>query len=371
MIKVVLVDDSAIVRRYVGELFQHLKDMELIASIANPLELPDFLKTHRPDVLILDVQMPHMDGITLLQKIMKSSPIPTVMFSSHTGDGSENAVRALQLGAVEVVNKDRGEISAANGMWDELVLAIRSAASVNINALDNSAQSQLVSHNQDTKPQMLPEQQAIKASKKRWKAVVIGASTGGTQALELLLKPLQPLDVPIVIVQHMPEHFTTAFAKRLNSICALPVKEAVNGEKIKKNEIVIAPGGKHLRIKRKNLDIITEVKEGPSVSHHCPSVDVLFESAAEVYGRSTIAILLTGMGHDGADGMKQLHQLGAYTMAQDEASSVVFGMPAAAIRKGAATAVVPLDRINFTLDRAFIENSTCDNSQMSRQQNFR
>lgn len=349
MIKVVVVDDSAVIRHMVSELFHHVKDMELYALFANPLEVMDFLRVYQPDVLVLDIEMPGMDGITLLRKVLAEYDIPTIMFSSLTQKGSVNAMNALEWGAVEVVAKDRGAMSASDGMWDELVTAIRCAASADMAKL-----KRVRSSTPKADPPGIGSENGVppKGSRGTHRVIALGASTGGTQALECVLSQLGPTGTPILVVQHMPVHFTEAFAKRLNSVCRLPVKEAVDGAKLLPDEILIAPGGKHLTVAREGLKITTTVKEGPPVSHHCPSVDVLFSSVAEVFAGSAVAVLMTGMGDDGANGMAELYEKGAHTIAQDEATSVVFGMPAAAIRRGVATSVMPLERISHAVSLA-------------------
>lgn len=345
MIKVVVVDDSPSVRQMVQELFGYLKDMALTAIFGNPLELMDFLKTHRPDVLVLDIEMPEMDGITLLEKVLAEYDIPTIMFSSYSQRGSINALRALELGAVEVVAKDQGALKASGGMWDDLVNAIRCAASVNMHVVKRVRHKPEIPKQPITSESMGVNPSQAESNKRSKRVVVIGASTGGTQALECVLAQLGPIGVPILVVQHMPVHFTSAFAKRLNTVCSLSVKEAVDDYKLVSNEILIAPGGRHLRVVRQGYNVHTRLSDEAPVSHHCPSVDVLFSSVAEVFGGACVAVLMTGMGHDGAEGMKKLEEKGAFNIAQDEQTSVVFGMPAAAIRLGAATVVSPLDRI--------------------------
>jgi len=372
MIKVVLVDDSAAVRQLVVELFGHLKDMQLCALFANPLDLPGFLKVYQPDVLVLDIEMPEMDGITLLKRVMVEYDIPTIMFSSHSPKGSSTAMQALSLGAVGVVSKDGGAISASDGMWDELVNAIRCAASADMSAARRARRVEPAGQTakQATKrnalgaksagqPQKSPSKNTVQTGvrPKRRRIIAIGASTGGTHALEQVLGRLGPTGLPVLVVQHMPAHFTNAFAKRLDSVCELPVKEAADGVKVKPDEILIAPGGKHLRVIRKGLDILTEVKAGPPVSHHCPSVDVLFDSIADIYGSASIGVLMTGMGEDGANGMARLYERGAFTIAQDQATSVVFGMPAAAIKKGVVSVISPLDGIAHKIMKAVIVES--------------
>lgn len=356
MISVVVVDDSPSVCQMVQELFSYLKDMALTAVFDNPLELIDFLKTNRVDVLVLDIKMPQMDGITLLEKVLAQHDIPTIMFSSYSRRGSIDALRALELGAVEVVTKDQGELKASGGMWDDLVNAIRCAASVNMHVVKQ------VRHRSETPKQAITSETLgltptqAEGSKRAKRVVVVGASTGGTQALECVLSQLGPIGVPILVVQHMPVHFTSAFAKRLDSVCSLKVKEAVDDYKLVPNEILIAPGGRHLRVVQRGYNVHTRLCDGAPVAHHCPSVDVLFSSVAEVFGGACVAVLMTGMGHDGAEGMKKLQEKGAFNIAQDEQTSVVFGMPAAAIRLGAATVVSPLDRIAYQIAKGlFVE----------------
>jgi two-component system chemotaxis response regulator CheB len=322
--------------------------MELVANFASPPELTKFLKTYHPDVIIIDAEMPAMDGISLLEKHINPYNIPTIMLSTRSKVNAVNENQALNLGALEIISKDDTEaICASDQMWDELVKAIRGSAAIDLTAMKkarikttaNIQSVRCVASANDTGAEVLPQGKPLR------RVIAVGASTGGTQALERVLSKLTPTGIPVLVVQHMPAHFTHAFANRLNSLCKLAVKEAKDGAKVQPDEILIAPGGKHLRVVRQGLTVLADVKEGNLVSQHCPSVDVLFSSVSEVFGGASVAVLMTGMGHDGADGMAKLHEKGAFTIAQDEKSSVVFGMPAAAIRKGAVTEVASLDQI--------------------------
>lgn len=333
-VRVFVVDDSAVVRQTVQHLLQGDPELTLAGSAPNPLLAAPMIRRLEPDVLLLDIEMPGMDGLTFLRQQMAERPIPTVICSTLTSEGSELALDALAAGAVAVVTKPRlGLRSYLEGSRQELAQTLKAAARARARA-GRSAPA----------PRPLPAKPVLHALAVN-KPVVLGSSTGGTQAIEQVLTAL-PADCPgIAIVQHMPEKFTAMYAQRLDTLCAVQVREARDGDRLERGTALIAPGGRHLKLRKAAGQYFAVVLDGPPVNRHKPSVDVLFRSAAEVAGRDALAIILTGMGDDGARGMKQMHELGARTIAQDEASCVVFGMPKEAIRLGAADAVLPLDRM--------------------------
>ncbi len=337
-IKVYVVDDSAVVRQTLLHLLQGDPDIQLIGSAPNPLIAGPAIQKNRPDVLLLDIEMPGMDGLTFLRQIMDSSPIPTVICSTLTTDGSKAALEALAAGAVAVVAKPRlGLKQFLEESRLELVRALKSAAQ----SRPRAAARPLTSGPARATRPVIAGLHALSVNK----PVAIGSSTGGTQALEAVLTEL-PADGPgIAIVQHMPERFTAMYASRLDGICAMNIREAQSGDRIERGVALIAPGGKHMKVRKQGGQYYAEVLAGPPVNRHCPSVDVLFKSMAECAGPDALGIIMTGMGDDGARGLLAMHQTGARTVAQDEASCVVFGMPREAIKLGAADDVLPLDRM--------------------------
>lgn len=339
-IQVYVVDDSAVVRQTVMHLLQGDAEISLMGSAPNPLIAGPVIRKQRPDVLLLDIEMPGMDGLTFLRQIMAEAPIPTVICSTLTERGSAVALEALAAGAVAVVGKPRlGLKQFLEESRSELVQALKSAARSHPRGAV-AARKPVLSVRPPT-PTALAGIHALAVNK----PVVIGSSTGGTQALELIMTSL-PADSPgIAVVQHMPEKFTAMYAQRLNGLCAVEVREAKDGDRLQRGVVLIAPGGRHLQLRKAGGQYFARVIEGPPVNRHKPSVDVLFKSAAECAGKDLLAIILTGMGDDGARGMKQLHDGGARTIAQDEASCVVFGMPKEAIKLGAVDDILPLDRM--------------------------
>ena len=334
-IKVFVVDDSAVVRQTMQHLLKDDPDIELIGSAPNPLIAAPIIRKTRPDVLLLDIEMPGMDGLTFLRQLMAESPIPTVICSTLSTDGSRYALDALAAGAVAVVAKPRlGLKQFLEDSRRELTQALKLAARSRprLGAPPRSA---------PTARPTGPPLHALSVNK----PVVIGSSTGGTQAIEQVLLSL-PADSPgIAIVQHMPEKFTAMYAQRLDGLCAMNVREARDGDRLERGVALIAPGGRHLQLRKAGGQYFAVVLDGPPVNRHKPSVDVLFRSAADCAGRDVLAIILTGMGDDGARGMKLLHDKGARTIAQNEETCVVFGMPKEAIAAGGVDEVLPLQRV--------------------------
>lgn len=349
-IRVLVIDDSASVRQTLVRVLQEDPDIEVMGVATDPFMAAKKIQEEIPDVITLDVEMPRMDGITFLRKLMLQRPIPVVMCSSLTEAGSETLLQALEAGAVDVILKSK--IGAADSLSDDAVRireVVKSASHARLGNTRRSASS--LRPGKDAPPQkltadaMLPPPTGRAMAKTTEMIVCVGASTGGTEALREFLEAL-PANAPgIVIVQHMPEKFTAAFAKRLNSLCAVEVKEAVDGDPVLRGHVLIAPGDRHMLLERRGARYHVSVKTGPLVSRHRPSVDVLFRSAARAAGSNAMGIIMTGMGDDGAKGMLEMHQAGAYTVAQDEATSIVFGMPKEAIAKGGVDRILPLDQI--------------------------
>ena len=343
---VLIVDDSAVVRQTLEKILSSDPAIEVIGSASDPFIAAKKLQQIVPDVITLDVEMPRMDGITFLQKLMNQHPIPVVICSSLTEKGSETAIKALEYGAVEIINKPQ---MGAKQFLEESRIQICDVvkAAARANPKKRRAKAALIKPAKKlTADAVLPKVTSKAMIQTTEKVVVVGASTGGTEALRVFLEAL-PLDAPgIVVVQHMPENFTTAFANRLNSICQVSIKEASNNDTVMRGHVLIAPGNQHTLLKRSGARYHVEVREGPLVSRHRPSVDVLFRSASRYAGRNACGVIMTGMGDDGAKGMMEMKENGAYTIAQDEASCVVFGMPNEAIKLGAVDRILPLEAIS-------------------------
>jgi two-component system chemotaxis response regulator CheB len=350
-IRVLIVDDSAAVRTTLSEIIAADPDLEVMATASDPYVAVERIRHEVPDVIFLDVEMPRMDGLTFLRKLMSQRPIPVVICSSLAEAGSDTLMQLLEAGAVDVVAKPRVDtsqflIESSMRICD----AARAAAHAKLKGISKPA-PQLRVEAKLTADAVLPPLSAARAASLRASMpvtepiIAIGASTGGTEALRELLEALPPPTPGIVIVQHMPEKFTNAFARRLDTLCPIHIKEAAHGDQVVPGRVLIAPGNQHMALRRTGSRYTVEILEGPHVSRHRPSVDVLFRSVAQAAGRNAMGIILTGMGDDGARSLLEMRQAGAYTVAQDEDSSVVFGMPKEAIERGAAMKVLPLGRI--------------------------
>ncbi|MCE5182374.1 MAG: chemotaxis response regulator protein-glutamate methylesterase [Betaproteobacteria bacterium] len=334
-IKVLIVDDSALIRSVLKEIIESHKDLKVVGAAPDPLVAREMIKALNPDVITLDVEMPRMDGIGFLEKLMRLRPMPVVMISSLTEKGSDITLRALELGAVDFIAKPKLDISRGLKEYSqEIADKIRAAARANLKKPTFQVQPSL------TADAVLPSLSNRVASTE--KLIIVGASTGGTEAIKDFLIKLPPDCPGIAVTQHMPEAFTKSFAQRLDSLCKISVKEAENGDRILPGHAFIAPGHSHLLIKRSGANYVCELSDGPLVNRHRPSVDVLFRSAANHVGKNAIGVILTGMGKDGAVGMMEMKQAGSYNFAQDEASCVVFGMPKEAIATGGVDEIVPL-----------------------------
>lgn len=344
-VRVLVVDDSASVRQTMVEVLSADPGIEVIGVAPDPFVAARRIAEDVPDVITLDVEMPRMDGITFLRKIMSQKPIPVVMCSSLTEAGSETLMQALEAGAVDVILKPR--IAAADHLaevGDRIRDVVKAAARARVGARKPTVR-RLDPGTKLTADAVLPPPSGAAMARTTEMVVCLGASTGGTEALREVLQSL-PANAPgVVVVQHMPEKFTAAFAKRLNSLCEVEVSEARHGDPVLRGHVLIAPGDKHMLLERQGARYQVAIKDGPPVSRHRPSVDVLFRSAARAAGKNAMGVIMTGMGDDGARGLLEMKEAGAHTMAQDEATSIVFGMPREAIALGAADKVLALDHI--------------------------
>ncbi|WP_307694696.1 protein-glutamate methylesterase/protein-glutamine glutaminase [Variovorax boronicumulans] len=340
-IKVLCVDDSALIRSVMSEIINSQSDMTVVGTAADPLVARDLIKVTNPDVLTLDVEMPRMDGLEFLEKLMRLRPMPVVMVSSLTERGSEIALRALELGAIDFVTKPRLGVRDGLLNYTELIAGkIRTAASARLLPARPAATATRPAH--EAAPEALLRSPLLSTEK----LLIIGASTGGTEAIREVLQPLPPDAPAVLIAQHMPAGFTRSFAQRLDGLCRIRVKEAEQGERVLPGHAYIAPGGFHLSLARSGANYVAHLDQEPPVNRHRPSIDVLFDSAAKHAGKNAIGIILTGMGKDGAEGLLRMRRAGAHTLAQDEASCVVFGMPREAVALGAVDEVSPLNEIS-------------------------
>jgi two-component system chemotaxis response regulator CheB len=347
-VRVLVVDDSALVRQAMSEILSSDPGIMVMATAADPFIAVEKLKKEIPDVITLDIEMPRMDGITFLQKIMTQHPIPVVVCSSLTDGRSETAVRALESGAVEIIAKPR---LGTRRFFEESRVRICDAVKAAALAKKSKVQPLRKIEPKLTADAVISKHRSRAMIETTDKIVAVGASTGGTEALRVFLESL-PLDAPgIVVVQHMPENFTAHFARRLDALCRVSVKEAENNDSVITGRVLIAPGNKHTLLKRSGARYFVQVKDGPLVCRHRPSVDVLFRTTARYAGKNAVGVIMTGMGDDGARGLMEMKEAGAYTIAQDEETSVVFGMPMEAIKRGAADAVLPLGAISGAVVR--------------------
>lgn len=343
-VKVLIVDDSALMRQTLKKILSSDSDIEVMATAPDPFIAARKIEKEVPDVITLDIEMPRMDGLTFLQKIMSQHPIPVVICSALSEEGSEATLKAMEYGAVDIIQKPKERTREFLEEYSVRICDVVKAAAV--------ARTRKITKMREVEPKLTADAVLAKPSKRHAviqtteKVVVVGASTGGTEALRVFLEAM-PWDAPgIVIVQHMPEHFTKAFAKRLDGLCKITVKEAENNDTVIPSRALIAPGNRHTLIRRSGTRYYVEVTDGPLVCRHRPSVDVLFRSAARYAGRNAIGVIMTGMGDDGSRGMQEMKEAGAtLNIAQDEATSVVFGMPNEAIKRGGVDKVLPLEDI--------------------------
>jgi two-component system chemotaxis response regulator CheB len=329
-IKVLIVDDSALIRSLLSEIVNAAPDMKVVGAAPDAYVARDFVNRFSPDVITLDIEMPKVDGLTFLEKLMKARPTPVVMISTLTEQGAEATLRALELGAIDFVAKPKLGVAQGIEEYRELILEkIRAAAQSKVKRIEKYVVENI-------KPLNIVGTERI---------IAIGASTGGTEAIKAILMSLPANSPAIVITQHMPPGFTTTFAQRLDTLCKISVHEAKGGERLLPGNAYLAPGNQHLQVVKSGADYKVRLDEGERVSGHKPSVDVMFSSLAKCSGKNTLAVILTGMGKDGAQGMHELHQTGSFTIAQNEETSVVFGMPKEAIKTGGVDSIQPLDKI--------------------------
>jgi two-component system chemotaxis response regulator CheB len=345
-VRVLIVDDSAVVRAALSQVLSLDPDIEVMATAADPYIAAERMRDQLPDVITLDIEMPRMDGLTFLQRLMAQHPLPVVICSSLAEEGCETTLRALEYGAVDVILKPKlGTRQFLEESQIRICDAVKAAARVRTRRREPSSTRPLAEPKL-TADAMLPRARSDAMLQTTERVVALGASTGGTEAVRAFLERL-PVDCPgIVIVQHMPEKFTAAFARRLDGLCAVSVKEAEDGDTVVRGRALIAPGNRHTILKRSGARYHVEVRDGPLVCRHRPSVDVLFRSVARYAGKNAVGVIMTGMGDDGARGMAEMKDAGADTIAQDEATSIVFGMPHEAIKLGGVGRVLPLDRIS-------------------------
>lgn len=333
-IKVLIIDDSAVVRKLLTRELSKDPMINVVGAAADPYIARDKIISLRPDVITLDIEMPRMDGITFLKKLMAHMPMPVIVVSSLTGQGTQTALEAMSAGAIDVVGKP-GSAYTIENLGADLIQKVKSAARARVRGISNLPPARAASRT------------SISASMTATteKVIALGASTGGVQALTEVISHLPAIAPGVVVVQHMPARFTQSFAQRLNDSCAIQVKEAANGDNVIPGRVLIAPGGYHLQLRRSGARYYVEVTDGPEVHHQKPSVDVLFQSVAKYAGANAVGAILTGMGADGAEGLLAMRKAGARTIAQDEATSIVFGMPMEAIKCGASEKVLPLNEI--------------------------
>jgi two-component system, chemotaxis family, protein-glutamate methylesterase/glutaminase len=345
-IRVFIVDDSAVVRKVLTELLESVSGIDVIGAAQDPIFAQSRMEKDWPDVILLDVEMPRMDGISFLKKIMVERPTPVVMCSTLTEEGSKTSLQALSLGAIDVIAKPKANLKTALPEASrDLVAAIRTAAKANMAGVKLKSIAPIPKVAAKLTADAMLSKATNPGAQRAGALIAIGASTGGTQALEAVLTALPANSLPILIVQHMPENFTHTFAKRLNELCRVEVKEAENNDALLPGRVLIAHGGLHMMLQTTQFGASVQVKDGPLVSRHKPSVDVLFRSVSKYAGNKALGIIMTGMGDDGARGIKEMHDAGAQTIAQNQATCVVYGMPQEAVKLGAIDHEVPLSEI--------------------------
>jgi two-component system, chemotaxis family, protein-glutamate methylesterase/glutaminase len=343
-VRVLIVDDSAVVRQTLTSILESDPQIEVMGSASDPFFAAKKIQNEVPDVITLDIEMPRMDGLTFLKKIMSQHPIPVVVISSLTNEGTETGLKALEFGAVEIITKP--QMNTKQFIEESKIRICDAVKAAGLSRVKRKTYTEITVQPKFTADAVIPNVKSNNAMIKTTDTVVaVGASTGGTDALQVFLENM-PVDCPgIVIVQHMPEFFTRSFANRLNEICRISVKEAENGDTVLRGRALIAPGNHHMLLKRSGARYYVEIKDGPLVNRHRPSVDVLFRSTARYAGKNAIGVIMTGMGDDGARGLLEMKEAGASTIAQDEKSCIVFGMPNEAIKLGAADKVLSLEHI--------------------------
>lgn len=350
-IKVLIVDDSALVRQMLSEMLNSAPDIEVVGVAHDPLMAREKIKALNPDVLTLDVEMPRMDGLTFLSNLMRLRPMPVVMVSTLTEKGADITLEALELGAVDFVSKPKTDLAhTLDDYAEEIIEKVRVASKAKVNALGRTS-VKLKTTERLSADAVLKKQTKARHFKTTDRILAIGASTGGTEAIKEVLMRL-PADTPgTVISQHIPEAFSAPFSKRMDSVSAMTVCEASDGQQIVTGHVYIAPGNRHLLVERDGARFVCRLNDGPEVNRHKPSVDVMFRSLAQNVGPNAISVILTGMGNDGAQGMKEMHEAGAPTIAQDEKSSVVWGMPGEAVKLGCVDTVTSLSKVADAINR--------------------
>lgn len=346
-IRVLIVDDSAVVRQTLTSILETDPEIEVMGSASDPFFAAKKIQTEVPDVITLDIEMPRMDGLTFLKKIMSQHPIPVVVISSLTAEGTETGIKALEYGALEIITKP--QMNTKQFIEESKMRICDAVKAAGLSRVKRKNYSKYTVQPKLSADVVIPIAKSnMSMIKTTDNVIAVGASTGGTDAIQTFLQDM-PLDCPgIIIVQHMPEFFTRSFANRLNEICKITVKEAENGDSVIQGHALIAPGNHHMLLKRSGAKYYVEVKDGPFVNRHRPSVDVLFRSTARYAGTNAIGVIMTGMGDDGARGLLEMKEAGAYTIAQDEKTCIVFGMPNEAIKRGAADKILPLNQIANT-----------------------
>ena len=353
-IKVLIVDDSAVVREVLKQILSRERDIRVIGTASDPLFAIERMKVEQPDVITLDIEMPRMDGLTFLNKLMATRPTPVVICSSLAVEGAETTMQAMAAGAVSIITKPTLNVEGfLRDAGNDIVEAVRGAAASNVRNIRPAVHARpLAGPNSSSASNSSSSTNSPTAMAKTTERIVaIGTSTGGTVALENVLTALPRVSPGIVVVQHMPAGFTKSFADRLNNLCQIQVEEAKHGQRVLPGLALIAPGGMHMAVVRNGAQYVVEVKDGPLVNRHKPSVDVLFRSVARCAGRNAMGIIMTGMGDDGARGLKEMHEAGAYTLAQDEATCVVYGMPREAVALGAVERSLPLGSIAASIQQ--------------------